>query len=102
MKESKLSKILHVAPLRKVFCIIVQEPSAPIEMYYLPQAAQCLPVGADVSRTTPSYKRKVSGDSSKLKKTRLKWEHRHLELWCQQVNSIILETPLQALMIVCL
>ncbi|KAM9417525.1 DNA topoisomerase 2-binding protein 1-A-like [Salvelinus alpinus] len=51
---------------------LIQEPSAPIEMYYLPQAAQCLPAGADVSRTTPSHKRKVSGDSSKLKKTRLK------------------------------
>ncbi|CAB1349570.1 unnamed protein product [Coregonus sp. 'balchen'] len=51
---------------------LMQEPSTPIEMYYLPQAAQCLPAGTDASRATPTHKRKVSGYSSKLKKTRLK------------------------------
>uniref|UniRef100_A0A4W5MFE9 DNA topoisomerase II binding protein 1 n=1 Tax=Hucho hucho TaxID=62062 RepID=A0A4W5MFE9_9TELE len=43
---------------------LIQEPIPPIEMYYLPEAAQCLKL--------PSRKRKASGDSSKLKKTRLK------------------------------
>ncbi|KAM9552229.1 DNA topoisomerase 2-binding protein 1-A-like isoform 3-T3 [Salvelinus alpinus] len=51
---------------------LIQEPIPPIEMYYLPEAAQCLPAGTDASRATPSHKRKASGDSSKLKKTRLK------------------------------
>uniref|UniRef100_A0A673ZLS3 DNA topoisomerase II binding protein 1 n=1 Tax=Salmo trutta TaxID=8032 RepID=A0A673ZLS3_SALTR len=51
---------------------LIQEPIPPIEMYYLPEAAQCLPAGTDAIRATPSHKRKATGDSSKLKKTRLK------------------------------
>ncbi|XP_041718089.1 DNA topoisomerase 2-binding protein 1-A [Coregonus clupeaformis] len=51
---------------------LMQEPTPPIEMYYLPEAAQCLPAATDASGATPSRKRKASGDSSKLKKTRLK------------------------------
>uniref|UniRef100_A0A6Q2ZMD9 BRCT domain-containing protein n=1 Tax=Esox lucius TaxID=8010 RepID=A0A6Q2ZMD9_ESOLU len=51
---------------------LMQEPSPPVELYYLPEAAQCLPEGSVDSRATPTRKRKASGDSSKLKKTRLK------------------------------
>ncbi|KAL1006923.1 hypothetical protein UPYG_G00078930 [Umbra pygmaea] len=51
---------------------LMQEPFPPIELYYLPEAAQCLPAGSDISCVTPNRKRKVSGDSSKLKKSRLK------------------------------
>ncbi|CDQ93376.1 unnamed protein product [Oncorhynchus mykiss] len=51
---------------------LIQEPIPPIEMYYLPEAAQCLPADTDASRATPSWERKASGDSTKLKKTRLK------------------------------
>ncbi|KAJ8009992.1 hypothetical protein DPEC_G00069920 [Dallia pectoralis] len=51
---------------------LMQEPSPPVELYYLPEAAQCLPEGSVGSHATPTRKRKASGDSSKLKKTRLK------------------------------
>lgn len=51
---------------------LMQEPSPPVELYYLAEAAQCLPPASDGGRPTPSRKRKVSGDSSRLKKSRLK------------------------------
>ncbi|KAM6953301.1 DNA topoisomerase 2-binding protein 1 [Aplochiton taeniatus] len=50
---------------------LMQDPSPPLEIYYLAEVAQCLPAASDGSRPTPSRKRKVSGDSSRLKKSRL-------------------------------
>ncbi|KAG7488805.1 hypothetical protein MATL_G00037920 [Megalops atlanticus] len=50
---------------------LMQEPSPAVELYYLPEAAQHLQGDAYSSRATPSRKRKASGDSAALKKSRL-------------------------------
>ncbi|XP_076147073.1 DNA topoisomerase 2-binding protein 1 [Alosa pseudoharengus] len=46
---------------------LMQEPSPPMELYYLPGAG---PAGADVGPDTPSRKRKVSSNGNALKKSR--------------------------------
>ncbi|XP_062335902.1 DNA topoisomerase 2-binding protein 1 isoform X2 [Osmerus eperlanus] len=49
---------------------LMQEPSPPVELYFLPGASAQAP---DPERgATPGRKRKASGDSSRLKKSRLK------------------------------
>ncbi|XP_066502923.1 DNA topoisomerase 2-binding protein 1 isoform X2 [Hoplias malabaricus] len=50
---------------------LMQDPSPPMDAYYLPgAAANGLPKGLD--QTTPSRKRKASGDASTLKKSRVR------------------------------
>ncbi|KAJ8277001.1 hypothetical protein GJAV_G00070300 [Gymnothorax javanicus] len=52
---------------------LMQEPSPAAELYYLPGAAQDLTANAyGGPTTTPSRKRRASGDSSVLKKSRIK------------------------------
>ncbi|XP_066543880.1 DNA topoisomerase 2-binding protein 1 isoform X2 [Amia ocellicauda] len=51
---------------------LMQEPTPAMENYYLPEVVQCLEKGLDSSRHSLSRKRKVSGDASTLKKSRLK------------------------------
>nr|XP_023688570.1 DNA topoisomerase 2-binding protein 1 [Paramormyrops kingsleyae] len=50
---------------------LMQEPSPPMEAYYLPQAVQYLQSSVGGSTSILSRKRKASGDSSVLKKSRL-------------------------------
>ncbi|XP_064187050.1 DNA topoisomerase 2-binding protein 1 isoform X2 [Anguilla rostrata] len=50
---------------------LMQEPSPAVELYFLPGAAPDLPNDALGNQATPSRKRRASGDSSTLKKSRL-------------------------------
>ncbi|XP_018620716.2 DNA topoisomerase 2-binding protein 1 isoform X2 [Scleropages formosus] len=49
---------------------LMQEPSPPIEMYYLPEAVRYLQNTTNGGLSTPSRKRKASGDNFLLKKSR--------------------------------
>ncbi|XP_061096834.1 DNA topoisomerase 2-binding protein 1 isoform X2 [Conger conger] len=51
---------------------LMQEPSPAVELYYLSGAAQDLPNDTLSRQATPSRKRRASGESSVLKKSRLK------------------------------
>uniref|UniRef100_A0A8B9L3Y7 BRCT domain-containing protein n=1 Tax=Astyanax mexicanus TaxID=7994 RepID=A0A8B9L3Y7_ASTMX len=52
---------------------LMQEPSPPMDAYFLPGAIQNgLPVGSERGQATPSRKRKASGDTSTLKKSRIR------------------------------
>ncbi|KAL4635475.1 DNA topoisomerase 2-binding protein 1 isoform X2 [Arapaima gigas] len=50
---------------------LMQEPSPPLEMYYLPEAAQYLHGTSSGGPATSSRKRKASGEKLNLKKSRL-------------------------------
>ncbi|KAJ8375031.1 hypothetical protein SKAU_G00056110 [Synaphobranchus kaupii] len=50
---------------------LMQEPSPAVELYYLPGAAQDLPNDTLSGQATSSRKRRASGDSSTMKKSRL-------------------------------
>ncbi|MCJ8745696.1 hypothetical protein PDJAM_G00133130 [Pangasius djambal] len=52
---------------------LMQEPSPPMDAYYLPGAAENgLPENSNQCQNTPSRKRKVSGDTSAVKKSRVR------------------------------
>ncbi|XP_053083876.1 DNA topoisomerase 2-binding protein 1 isoform X2 [Pangasianodon hypophthalmus] len=52
---------------------LMQEPSPPMDAYYLPgAAANGLPENSDQCQNTPSRKRKASGDTSAVKKSRVR------------------------------